>query len=107
MFKINQKVVCIDDGARLNTSCRLKKGNIYTILAITRACCNSLCVELKEVNTNGYICTTCGKEHRPGPSLKLAERFEPLKYNSVSQKLASELVEIQETSDMPIKELQV
>jgi hypothetical protein len=59
-FKIGEKVVCVDDSLRESgkTKPRIKKGEIYTIVAIHNCCSESLIV--KEILNIGLKKCNCG-----------------------------------------------
>lgn len=106
MFKIGQKVVCkslhkFNDG----TPHGIEKGKIYTVEGYCNCnCCGATFVLLTEGHS--YSEKWCGKCDKPNmlPDNAFFDwRFEPIKYEIISNKEFIKEV-ITEKSDLPIKE---
>ena len=98
-FKVGQKVVCVDDSGFTLTPNTPIKGRTYKIRGFYRnVLSNNVSIYLEEI-VNGKI--FYGTE----PSFD-QYRFRSIQYESVSIKLASEFIEVEEKSDVEIKELE-
>ena len=95
MFKIGQKVICIEDDSNYSPS-YLKNNNIYTIKNIVKAC-NGTALLLEEIyNGNQYRDLADFWGWNP-------KRFEVLRYEIISNKEILKEIII-EKLDLPIKE---
>lgn len=99
MFKIGQRIVCKDASGRNS----LIKGKIYTIDSFGFCSeCGIKNVYLKEIKVYTQCLCNCG-EISVGPASCHLYRFEPLKYDLISNKdVIKEIIE--EKQDVEIKE---
>jgi len=89
-FKIGEKVVCVDDTLYdLNkTQPRIKKGEIYTVIGLSKCCCNVLM--LKEVPNIGVKKCNCGKILQS--NFYYSSRFRKLDY-AHTERICAEIIE--------------
>ncbi len=101
MFKIGQKVVCIDHIGTTN----IIKDKIYIINGFSPCSCGEDHLILKGVQdiSNLTICTASHELHKN--TCFWQRRFSPIISGSAIKDLCNDFKEIKEISDVPIKEL--
>jgi len=99
-FKINQKVVCIDN--RYNTFCShpLEKGKIYTVYGFYTCSCGSEQIYVDEVSAIVSIQCKCKRISERRHSY-YDWRFRALEHYNLYHELLEEKAELGEKSDLP------
>jgi len=91
MFKIGQKVVCVEGYTLITTGVRIIKNEIYTVSAIQDCnCFQNISVGIKD--GFGTRCSCCGKSFGNDECFHRASRFRPIDY-TFGENLAEEIQE--------------
>ena len=99
-FKIGQKVVCINARYKTYCACPLVKGNIYTVYGFYTCECGSEQIYVDEVTEIVLMGCRC---HRTGMRRHsyYSDRFRPLQYYDIYNKLFEKNKEVGGKSDIP------
>jgi len=104
-FKIGQKIVCIDAKSYRGFNTHLIKDKIYTIHLLLQCSCGSKkLIVVENLHIGGVGSCACDERYY-GVRHRL-RRFEPLKYDIISNKEVIEEI-VEEVIDVPVKEKEV
>lgn len=99
-FKINQKVVCINNKHHGYCSHPLEKGGIYTVYGFCTCQCGSEQIFLDEISDVVLMKCKCNRLSERRHSY-YAHRFRPLQFFNLYHELLDESVELGDKSDLP------